>query len=251
MTGVSASVEFLATATNAAPELAAAATTAAASASACNYCYLVADVAGLVWYEGAFVNNVATAMVSVGQFSNGSQATRTSTIEDEGQFTFNPQAAASGGAALSAVPYDSTLNVNGAILTSPTAYNVFTAYSVTSAVLSNGVCSTVSGSRMVLPSAYSEILSSASGTVYLDQAGEQQFINYLGFTTCSGAGLSVVPTALVQVTSSTTTTTMTYSSGIPLAASTPTSASVSQSHTCLEMHVMCHIQPPSECSYAS
>ena len=212
LTGVTGTVDFLATA---APELAGPESTAGA---ACGGCYVVADVAALVWYSQAFVNT-ATAMVSVGA-GNGTRGTRTSIVSPEGQFTFSPEAGSPGGAVLSAVPYQPTINVNGAILTSPTAYNVFTAYSVTSAVLSGGVCSTVSGPRMLLPQAYTEVVPQANGRVVLDQNGEQQFIKQLGFSSCSGGGVSIVPTALVPVSSTTMTTTQSFSSNVPLAAMT-------------------------------
>lgn len=119
--------------------------------------------------------------------------------------------------------------------TSPTAYNVFTgtiyghviegpsvadisaAYSITSAFLSNGVCVTTSGSAIPVSPAYSEILSSANGRVTLDANGQQSFIDYLGFSTCSAGGENVVATALVQVLNTTTTTTSTFSN-VPLAA---------------------------------
>ena len=95
--------------------------------------------------------------------------------------------------------------------TSPTAYNVFTAYSVTSAYESAGLCVTDSGMKIDLPSAYSQILPSASGRVYLDAGGQQEFIDSLGFSTCSGGGQNIMPTALVQVTNTTATTTRTFS----------------------------------------
>ena len=119
--------------------------------------------------------------------------------------------------------------------TSPTAYNVFTgmshdnilgeptftdissAYSITSAYSSGGVCITTSGSAIQVSPAYSEILSSANGRVTLDANGQQSFIDHLGFTTCSGGGENVVATALVQVTNTTATTTSTFSN-VPLAA---------------------------------
>lgn len=84
------------------------------------------DVAGLVWYSEVFINTAATAVVSVG-VANGSTATasRTSVIQDEGEFTFNPVGPTEN-AALTQVNYDSTVNVGGAVLASPTAYNVFT-----------------------------------------------------------------------------------------------------------------------------
>lgn len=118
--------------------------------------------------------------------------------------------------------------------TSPTPYNVFTgeflrnrpqgtnadskiAYSVTSAYSSNGICVMSSGPAITLPTGYSQPLPSASGKVYLDAAGQQQFIDFLGFSTCSAGGENVVATALIQVTNTTHTTTLTYSS-VPLAA---------------------------------
>lgn len=121
--------------------------------------------------------------------------------------------------------------------TSPTAYNVFTgmpihnverkdsnecvAYSITSAYLSNGVCITTSGAPVKLSSAYTETLASANGQVVLDANGENAFITFLGFSSCSNGGENVVPTALLQVYNSTTTATSTFSN-VPLAAASAT-----------------------------
>ncbi len=118
--------------------------------------------------------------------------------------------------------------------TSPTAYNVFTcmtdrfylkyhqlltcaAYSITSAYMSNGVCVTTSGPPMQVSPAYSETLPSANGQVTLDVNGQQQFINHLGFSTCSGGGGSAAVAAILQVLNTTATTT-TSVSNVPLAA---------------------------------
>ena len=118
--------------------------------------------------------------------------------------------------------------------TSPTAYNVFTgesrcierskpalilfiAYSITSAYESNGVCITTSGQPIKLSSAYSEILSAADGKVTLDANGQKQFVDYLGFSTCSVASANIGATALLQVTNTTATQTSTFSN-VPLAA---------------------------------
>ena len=197
---------------SAAPDLAAPVSSSSGAPVSCGGCYVVADVAGLVWYSEVFINTAATAMVSVGAAKNGTRATSTSIIQDEGAFTFGPGAEPTG-AALNQINYDSILTISGAVLQSPTAYNVFTAYSVTSATLSDGICVTDKGSAIQLSSAYTEILPSASGKVYLDQSGEQQFVDFLGFTSCSGGGESVVPTALVQVTNVTATTTSTNTGG--------------------------------------
>ena len=121
--------------------------------------------------------------------------------------------------------------------TSPTAYNVFTgmtihdveridsnvciAYSITRAYESNGVCITTSGAPVTLSSAYTETLVSANGQVVLDANGEKSFIDFLGFSSCSGGGENVVPTALIQVTNTTASTTSTYSN-VPLAAALAT-----------------------------
>lgn len=219
---VAGSGQFLATA---APDLTApaSAASAAASASACGGCYIVADVAGIVFYSEVFQQTVATAVVSVG-VANGSRSTSTSVVQAYPQITINP-AAPDGGPAIEAVSYASEVSLNGAVLTSPTPYNVFTAYSVTSAVLSGGICSTVSGPRVTLSSAYSQALSSASGHVVLDQGGEQSFINQLGFSSCSGGGINLVPSALVPVSPTTATSTQTFFSGSPIGALAPTSVS--------------------------
>ena len=99
--------------------------------------------------------------------------------------------------------------------------NVCIAYSITSAYESNGVCITTSGAPVTLSSAYTETLISANGQVVLDANGEKSFIDFLGFSTCSGGGENVVPTALIQVTNTTASTTSTYSN-VPLAAALAT-----------------------------
>ncbi|KAL9127672.1 MAG: hypothetical protein Q9217_003499 [Psora testacea] len=170
-----------------------------------------------VWYSEIFLNTAATEMISVG-VGNGTRATRTSLIQDAGDFTFNPSAPESAVAPLTQVNFEPTLNVGGALLTSPTAYNVFTAYSVTSEYESNNICITSSGSKVLLSSAYSQTLPSASGRVFLDPQGQQQFIDFLDFTSCSGGGENFAATALIQVTNTTATMTTTFS-GILAAAS--------------------------------
>lgn len=95
------------------------------------------------------------------------------------------------------------------------------AYSITSAYSSNGVCITTSGAPVTLSSAYTETLVSANGQVVLDANGEKAFINFLGFSTCSGGGENVVPTALIQITNTTASMTSTFSN-VPLAAASAT-----------------------------
>jgi len=83
----------------------------------CGGCYIVADVAGIVWYSEVFINTGATAVVNVG-VGNGTRATSTSLIRNEAQFTFNPSMATAMGSplALTSVHYDSTVTVAGAVL---------------------------------------------------------------------------------------------------------------------------------------
>lgn len=191
----------------------------------CGACYVVANVGGLVWYSEVFINTAATAMISVGAPKNGTRATRTSIVQNEGDFTFGPNVAPTG-AALNQINYDSSITISGAVLQSPTAYNVFTAYSVTSATMSDGICVTNSGPPISLSSAYTEILSADSGRVVLDQNGEQRFIDFLGFSSCSAGGVTIVPTALVQVTNVTATSTATNTGGPKVASTLSLSLSV-------------------------
>ena len=99
--------------------------------------------------------------------------------------------------------------------------NVCVAYSITSAYKSNGICITTSGAPVKLSSAYTETLVSANGQVVLDANGEKAFIDFLGFSTCSGGGENIVPTALIQLTNTTATMTSTFSN-VPLAAASAT-----------------------------
>ncbi|CAO1604418.1 hypothetical protein XANCAGTX0491_007975 [Xanthoria calcicola] len=189
----------------------------------CGGCIIVADVVGIVWYEEVFINTAATAFVGVGVGNNGSRVTRTSVVQNNVEFTFNPQASAQFGTVMvTNAPYITSTEIAGATLTSPTAYNVFTGYTYTGQQLANGVCSTTS-MTVTLSSAYTETLATASGRVYLDQGGQRGFIEALGFSTCTGGGENYVNTALVQVSDLTVSTTNTYSS-IPLAAMSTTFA---------------------------
>ena len=72
---------------------------------------------------------------------------------------------------------------------------------------------------MAVNPAYSETLLSASGHVSLDAAGQQAFINYIGFTSCSNGGEHAVASALIPVANVTQSVTTTFS-GVSLAAIT-------------------------------
>ena len=199
----------------------------AEATGSCNACELVADVAGLVWYSQVFLN-AQTELVGVGS-NNASRTTRTSLLQDEGEFTYNPAATAGPGGALTQINFEPSIIVGGVTLyglphagspqtrkanvchrNSPTAYNVFTGYTITSAYSDEGGCSTTT-IVSTLPTAYSEILSEANGRVVLDENGQKQFLSYLGFSTCSGGGENFAATALLQVSNSTSTSTTTFS----------------------------------------
>ncbi|KAI4282574.1 MAG: hypothetical protein L6R38_002823 [Xanthoria sp. 2 TBL-2021] len=190
----------------------------------CGGCVIVADVVGIVWYEQVFINTAATAFVGVGVGNNGSRVTRTSIVQNDAEFTFNPQASAQYGTVMvTNAAFLTSTEIAGATLTSPTAYNVFTAYTYTTQLqLANGQCSTTS-TVVTLTSAYTETLATASGRVYLDEGGQRGFIEALGFSTCTGGGENYVNTALVQVSDLTVSTTSTYS-GVALAAMSTTFA---------------------------
>ncbi|KAL8983341.1 MAG: hypothetical protein Q9205_002388 [Flavoplaca limonia] len=189
----------------------------------CGGCIIVADVAGIVWYEEVFINTAATAFVGVAVGNNGSRVTRTSVVQNDLDFTFNPQASDQYGTVMvTNAAYATSTEIGGATLTSPTAYNVYTAFTYTNQQVANGVCSTTS-TVITLSSAYTETLATASGRVYLNQEGQQGFIEFLGFSTCAGGGQNVQNTALMPVSELTVSTTSTYS-GMALAAMSTTFA---------------------------
>ncbi|KAK3173045.1 hypothetical protein OEA41_006373 [Lepraria neglecta] len=92
-----------------APDLAG---TASASGPSCGGCYIVADVAGLVWYSEIFIHTAATAVVSVG-VGNGTSATRTSITQNEGELTYN--LASTAGGVLAQVNYSPSFTLGGAV----------------------------------------------------------------------------------------------------------------------------------------
>ena len=91
------------------------------AAPSCGGCYVVADVAGVVWYSQVYINTAATAVVGVA-VGNGTRATRTSIIQNEAPFTIEPSELVSGDTqattplALTSIQYEPTVTVNGAVL---------------------------------------------------------------------------------------------------------------------------------------
>lgn len=94
--------------------------------------------------------------------------------------------------------------------------------------MANGVCTTLSGSSIQAPTGFTQVLPSASGEVFLNAEGEQSFIDYLGFSSCSGGGANLVPRSLVVVNPTTMTTTQSFSS-VSLAAASRSLPPVSYS----------------------
>ncbi|MCJ1464130.1 hypothetical protein MMC07_002743 [Pseudocyphellaria aurata] len=195
----------------------------------CGGCFVVAEVLGIVWYSEVFAYNAATAYVSVGSGNTTGRTTRVSVVENTERFTIRPGATGTDSSlALTPVAYDSTATVQGVVVSSPTAYNVFTAYAVNSETSVGGSCSTRNGDTTTLTIAYSEAITNSPGIVTLGVDGEQNFISdFLGLSSCQGQGAAVVPGALVPVEYLTPTVslTRTFQSGLTLAPkSTPYSS---------------------------
>lgn len=94
---------------------------------------------------------------------------------------------------------------------SPTAYNVFTAFAVNTESTSGDQCVTEFGKTTILTSGYSEVIADHPGTVTLGPAGEQDFVSkFLTLPNCRPQGANVVPAALVPVQYLTPTVTSQY-----------------------------------------
>lgn len=84
----------------------------------CGSCYVVADVAAVVWYSEIFVNVAATRVLNIA-VGNSTRATRTSTILNEAEITIepDPDAGEDGAEApLTTYTFASTYNVGNATL---------------------------------------------------------------------------------------------------------------------------------------
>lgn len=93
---------------------------------------------------------------------------------------------------------------------SPTAYNVFTAFAVNSESTSGGSCVTEPGPTTTLSVPYSEIIADHPGLVTLGAAGEQEFVSsFLNLPSCRQSA-NVIPAALLPVQYVTPTVTSHY-----------------------------------------
>ena len=87
------------------------------AAPSCGGCYVVADVAAIVFGAQALTNIAATELVSVGVGLNGSRYTSISVIANEGQFTIDPSGLVTGVFEATVVNFGGpTILVNGATL---------------------------------------------------------------------------------------------------------------------------------------
>ena len=116
---------------------------------------------------------------------------------------------------------------------------MFTAYSITSAELVNGQCVTTSGSPVTLDPPYITPFIHTQRTLIPDSAflssALSSFVDYLGFTSCSGGDISVEPISLIPITNATETslsptslpTILPHSSTTPISSAESTSSSAS------------------------
>lgn len=97
---------------------------------------------------------------------------------------------------------------------SPTPYNVFTAYTIRSEFQSDGSCVSVTNPPVTLPTAYSQPIPRASGVVYLNEEGEQQFLDFLKISGCSRGGGNTQPIVVAQIQDITVETTLYQTGGV-------------------------------------
>lgn len=118
-------------------------------------------------------------------------------------------------------------SLSGISAVTPTAsYIVFTAYAVTSTISSNGSCITKSGSPIDISPLHSILKPASIPTSVFLPTAVASFVDYLGFSTCSGGGEEVpasLVTPVVLLSSATSTESLIPSTGNPTEASTSTS----------------------------
>ena len=87
------------------------------AAPTCGGCYVVADVAGIVFGSDIVTHTAATAIVSVVTGLNGSRLyTTTSIIENSAPFTFGPTGLIGSGFAATIINFGTEVTVGGATL---------------------------------------------------------------------------------------------------------------------------------------
>jgi hypothetical protein len=183
------------------------------AAAGCGDCFVVANVAQIVWYSVVFAN-VVTRSVDV-FIGNNTQSTRTATVVRQGRFLIdaNNDDEDGSGLALTQVEFDSTKVVNGATLLSPTPYDVFQGYTLTSEVFTDGSCQTVIDAPSSLPEPFYQTAAQSDGAVFFNAEGEQRFLDFLQLSNCRPGGEVVSPTVVAQVQNITVDTTVTRPGG--------------------------------------
>jgi len=193
------------------------------SSNSCDGCYVVADIAGIVFGNEVLTvthtNLVATAIITAGTvsratvvmtktvFSTETQTQAVSQAKQVGQFTFDGNGQVQGGPGTVFNPLTSEITISGRVLTSPTAYELFTAYSVTRSSLgADGSCTTSSGSKQLVPSPFVYTVPEHPGDSDFDNA-ESSFINFIGSPSCSAGGGQLQTTVQSMFTATTVTTT--------------------------------------------
>lgn len=186
--------------------------------SSCGGCFVVADVAAVIWYSQVFAYTAATAFVSIATGNTTGRSTKISLVTNTERFTINQdeftiRPGATGAVAklaVTPVTYGPNFTFSGAVLSSPTAYNVFTAFAVNSESTSGGSCVTEPGPTTTLSVPYSEIIADHPGLVTLGAAGEQEFVSsFLNLPSCRQSA-NVIPAALLPVQYVTPTVTSHY-----------------------------------------
>jgi len=161
----------------------------------CGGCYLKADVAGVVFGGVQTVTDIKS--VSIAQSPNGTNITTITSLYpgsatvtiNQGEFSYNPEETGTTAApAINFADYndESTVLFSGAVLTSPTQYEVFTAFSVTSYTKVDGSCSPVPGPPQLLSEASKYVVSASADNAYL-LGVQSSFIAAIGLS-CSASG---------------------------------------------------------------
>jgi hypothetical protein len=112
---------------------------------------------------------------------------------------------------------------------SPTPYDVFQAYTLTSQFVSDGSCRTVTNAPSILPSPFVQTAAQSDGAVIFNAEGEQRFLDFLSLNNCTPRGEVVAPTVVAQVQNITVETTRTRTGG----ALAPPSRTLGQVSRCL------------------
>ena len=130
-----------------------------------------------------------------------------------------------------ASPNFSALTTGSSTASPNVSYAVFTAYSITSAYLSQELCVTTSGEPFPVSPPYSLPIPTSFPASEFDDIAAYSLASYLGFSTCTGAGVQVTPTDLIALTALTALTNNSLSTPLPSASSNSTEAPIPRNST--------------------